>query len=140
MTETQLGLGFEPTALMSVDEIYQRATTELLMKLQEDRRIERKPAGIHAEHLGSIYFPMWANTPEGGLIVVGIEGDGRSPGGFPPFVTPQNIYEVHHPRNPTLMQAMAYLDYVKCAHEGTRRIRQTMADMELPTPPLNLAK
>ena len=58
----------------------------------------------------------------------------ESPGGFPPFVTPENIYEMHHPRNPTLMGALAYLDYVQCAHEGTRRIRQTMADMELPAP------
>lgn len=41
---------------------------------------------------------------------------------------------MHHPRNPTLMGALAHLEYVKCAHEGTRRIRQTMSDMELPAP------
>ena len=29
---------------------------------------------------------------------------------------------------------MFYLDYVKCAHEGTRRIRDTMAAMKLPVP------
>lgn len=398
----QLDFMFEPTALMSVDEIYQHATAELLQALKEDRRIERKPAGIHAEQLGSVYITMWANTPDGGLLVVGMEDDGgisgcahlsqdslneleragyqfcpdakcvtkriaavnlqggadflllirvyyredklvmnnrgeafnriggskhklshaemreleadkgqvslerelcglhypddfdvdaiakfasrvrtrnewaddhstedilellhlgklrngqmvpniacallfardptdkfpgcrirflrfegeregtgekfnatkdlyivgtvpnlivlaeevldaqlrefsrvgpdgkfmtakeypklawyeavvnacvhrsyglrnmdifvkmfddrlviESPGGFPPFVTPENIYEVHHPRNPTVMQALSFLDYVKCAHEGTRRIRQTMADMELPAP------
>jgi ATP-dependent DNA helicase RecG len=58
----------------------------------------------------------------------------ESPGPFPPFVTPSNIYESHVPRNPALMDAMFYLDYVKCAHEGTRRIRDTMATMNLPAP------
>jgi ATP-dependent DNA helicase RecG len=58
----------------------------------------------------------------------------ESPGGFPPLVNPQNIYDVHHPRNPYLMDAMFYLKFVKCAHEGTRRIRDTMAEMNLPRP------
>jgi ATP-dependent DNA helicase RecG len=58
----------------------------------------------------------------------------ESPGPFPPFVTPENIYDMHHPRNPQLMDAMFYLEYVKCAHEGTRRIRDTMAAMSLPKP------
>jgi ATP-dependent DNA helicase RecG len=58
----------------------------------------------------------------------------ESPGGFPPLVTPENIYDVHHPRNPHLMDAMYYLKYVKCAHEGTRRIRDSMAEMDLPAP------
>ena len=58
----------------------------------------------------------------------------ESPGAFPPFVTSENIYEVHHPRNPYLMEAMFYLKFVKCAHEGTRRIRDTMIEMNLPQP------
>ena len=58
----------------------------------------------------------------------------ESPGGFPPFVTPENIYFQHHPRNPQLMDAMFYLEYVRCAHEGTRRIRDTMTAMDLPEP------
>jgi len=58
----------------------------------------------------------------------------ESPGPFPPYVTPQNIYGMHHPRNPKLMDAMFYLEYVKCAHEGTRRIRDSMAVAELPEP------
>jgi len=58
----------------------------------------------------------------------------ESPGGFPPFVTPENIYDVHHPRNPHLMDAMYYLEFVKAANEGTRRIRDTMAQMSLPKP------
>jgi ATP-dependent DNA helicase RecG len=61
----------------------------------------------------------------------------ESPGGFPPFVTPENIYDVHHPRNPHLMDAIFYLEYVKCAHEGTRRIRDTMTTMGLPKPEFN---
>ena len=58
----------------------------------------------------------------------------ESPGGFPPFVTPQNIYNSQHPRNPNLMKAMFYLEYVKCHNEGTRRMRDAMEEMKLPLP------
>src|SRR5271157_4220975 len=58
----------------------------------------------------------------------------ESPGGFPAHVTPENIYEVHHPRNPHLMGAMLHLDFVKAANEGTRRMRETMKEMNLPLP------
>ena len=58
----------------------------------------------------------------------------ESPGAFPPFVTPENIYEMHKPRNPRVMDAMFYLDFVKCAHEGTRRIRDSMVNFNLPNP------
>jgi ATP-dependent DNA helicase RecG len=58
----------------------------------------------------------------------------ESPGPFPPFVTPSNIYTTHHPRNPFLMDAMYYLKFVKCANEGTRRIKEEMLGMELPEP------
>jgi ATP-dependent DNA helicase RecG len=58
----------------------------------------------------------------------------ESPGGFPPPVTPENIYEMHHPRNPILMDAMMFLNFVKMAREGTCRMRDTMADSELPPP------
>ena len=51
----------------------------------------------------------------------------ESPGGFPPMVTPENIYDMHQPRNPHLMDAMFYLRFVQCAHEGTRRIRDYMS-------------
>ena len=76
----QLELGFEPTALLSVEEIYQNATAKLIQELKEDRRLERKGAGVHAEHLGSIYFSMWANTVGGGLLVIGMSDDGRIEG------------------------------------------------------------
>jgi ATP-dependent DNA helicase RecG len=58
----------------------------------------------------------------------------ESPGGFPPLVTPENIYDVHVPRNPHLMDAMFYMRFVLCEHEGTRRIRDTMAGLGLPEP------
>lgn len=58
----------------------------------------------------------------------------ESPGAFPPPVTPQNIYDTHNPRNPYLMNALFYLDYVKCAHEGTRRMRDFMKEANLPEP------
>jgi len=58
----------------------------------------------------------------------------ESPGGFPPLVTSENIYNMHVPRNPYLMEAMYYLNFVKCAHEGTRRIRDTMTGLGLPKP------
>ena len=58
----------------------------------------------------------------------------ESPGAFPPFVTPENIYNSQHPRNPNLMKAMFYLDFVKCHNEGTRRMRDAMEEMRLPLP------
>jgi ATP-dependent DNA helicase RecG len=58
----------------------------------------------------------------------------ESPGGFPPLVTPENIYESHHPRNPCIMDAMFYLRLVKAHNEGTRRMRDTMREMQLPLP------
>lgn len=67
--DDQLKLSFEQILpLLTVDEIYERASAELLTSLgKEDRRFERKPSGIHALTLGE-YFSMWANTaPDGGL-------------------------------------------------------------------------
>lgn len=58
----------------------------------------------------------------------------ESPGGFPGIVTPENIYEIHEPRNPFLMEAMYYLRFVKCAREGTRRMRESMHSSSLPPP------
>lgn len=58
----------------------------------------------------------------------------ESPGGFPPPTTSENIYDSHNPRNPHLMEALFYLDFVKCAHEGTRRMRDLMYEVNLPSP------
>src|SRR5579872_2232260 len=66
--------------LWGVDEIYARADKLLLQTLKEDRRIERKPARIHAEPLAE-YFSMWANTsPDGGLVAVGVNDKGMIDG------------------------------------------------------------
>lgn len=59
----------------------------------------------------------------------------ESPGGFPPFVTPENIFDIPStPRNPHLFQAMWFLEYVRCNNEGVKRIRDNMASMNLPAP------
>lgn len=58
----------------------------------------------------------------------------ESPGGFMPFVTSENIYERHEPRNPSIMEALFYLDRTKCSNEGTKRMRETMRALELPEP------
>lgn len=58
----------------------------------------------------------------------------ESPGGFPPLVTPENIFTSHHPRNPQLMRALFYMNIVKCHNEGTRRMRDSMQLMRLPVP------
>jgi ATP-dependent DNA helicase RecG len=58
----------------------------------------------------------------------------ESPGPFPPFITPENIYDTQHARNPKLMDAMIYLGLVKFANEGTKRIREEMLASNLPMP------
>ena len=58
----------------------------------------------------------------------------ESPGGFLPFVDPESIYGTHHPRNPKLMHAMFFLSYVKMASEGTRRMKESMEQANLPEP------
>lgn len=57
-----------------------------------------------------------------------------SPGGFPPMVTPANVFTTHNPRNPILMEALRYFGYVKCANEGTKRMRDAMVENRLPEP------
>ncbi len=57
-----------------------------------------------------------------------------SPGPFPPSVTPENIYGNHSPRNPFLMNALLFMNIVKCAAEGTRRMLRLMGEAELPAP------
>ncbi len=58
----------------------------------------------------------------------------ESPGTVPPFVTPENIYDMHHPRNPQLMDAKFYLEYVKCGNEGIAVSAIPWAAMSLPKP------
>jgi ATP-dependent DNA helicase RecG len=73
----QLNLIFpKHPALLSPDEIYEGVNQDILARLTEDRRLERKPAGMHGKELGE-YFSMWANTvPDGGLLIIGMEDRG----------------------------------------------------------------
>lgn len=58
----------------------------------------------------------------------------ESPGLFMPPTTGETVYEAHNPRNPNLMWALYYFDFVKCAFEGTRRMRAVMQEAKLPEP------
>lgn len=58
----------------------------------------------------------------------------ESPGGFVPPVSEKTIYSARSARNYHLMDAMRYLGYVQMAREGTRRIRESMAEFQLPDP------
>jgi ATP-dependent DNA helicase RecG len=58
----------------------------------------------------------------------------ESPGSFMPPTTADTVYDAHNPRNPNLMWALYYFDFVQCAFEGTRRMRQGMLDANLPAP------
>lgn len=58
----------------------------------------------------------------------------QSPGGFMPGVTPENIYELHHPRNRIIMDALRETGEVRCINEGTKRVRVEMARAGLPAP------
>jgi ATP-dependent DNA helicase RecG len=47
----------------------------------------------------------------------------ESPGAFLPPTTASTVFDAHNPRNPNTMWALHYLDFVQCAFEGTRRMR-----------------
>lgn len=58
----------------------------------------------------------------------------ESPGGFVPPVNEKTIYDTRSSRNHHLMDALRYLGYVRMAREGTRRIRDSMKEYQLPDP------
>ncbi|HEY3654539.1 MAG TPA: ATP-binding protein [Steroidobacteraceae bacterium] len=58
----------------------------------------------------------------------------ESPGAFLPPTTASTVFEAHNPRNPNTMWALYYFDFVQCAFEGTRRMRDTMRNANLPDP------
>ena len=51
-----------------------------------------------------------------------------------PDVTPENIYEMHRPRNPFLMLVLREFGEVRCINEGTNRVRKEMLGAKLPPP------
>ncbi len=70
----------KPKILLTEDEIFELADVDLIKQIQEDRRIERKPASFQPQHVAD-YIVMWSNTPpNGGLLVVGIQDDGTLEG------------------------------------------------------------
>lgn len=58
----------------------------------------------------------------------------ESPGGFVPPVTENRIYSARAARNHYLMDALRYIGYVQMAREGTKRIRESMKESNLPDP------
>lgn len=58
----------------------------------------------------------------------------ESPGAFLPPTTASTVFDAHNPRNPNTMWALYYFDFVQCAFEGTRRMRDTMRHANLPDP------
>ncbi len=58
----------------------------------------------------------------------------ESPGGFVPPVNEATIYFTRAARNHHLMDALRYLGYVQMAREGTKRIRESMSQYNLPDP------
>lgn len=58
----------------------------------------------------------------------------ESPGSFLPPTTADTVYEAHNPRNSKLMWALYYFEWVQCAFEGTRRMRDQMRAANLPDP------
>ena len=58
----------------------------------------------------------------------------ESPGSFLPPTTPETVYDAHNPRNSNTMWALYYFEFVQCAFEGTRRMRQAMREANLPDP------
>jgi ATP-dependent DNA helicase RecG len=81
VTDNQLVLTFDGVpALLSVAEIYENLSLDLLSRLREDRRVERKPAGYQPKYLAD-YLSMFANTkPDGGIVVLGMENTGSVSG------------------------------------------------------------
>lgn len=58
----------------------------------------------------------------------------ESPGSFMPPTTPDTVYDSHNPRNPHLMWGLYFFEFVQCAFEGTRRMRESMRQANLPDP------
>jgi ATP-dependent DNA helicase RecG len=58
----------------------------------------------------------------------------ESPGAFLPPTRAETVFDAHNPRNPNTMWALYYFDFVQCAFECTRRMRDMMRAANLPDP------
>jgi ATP-dependent DNA helicase RecG len=85
LASKQLGFDFafpdiRPTRLWSENELYDGMSEKVVVETLEDHRVERKSARYNSRELGE-YFSMWANTPPfGGIILLGVENDGKITG------------------------------------------------------------
>ncbi len=62
-------------ALWTPRDIWVRANQRLLEYFDEDRRFERKAGKLHFDDIAT-YYSAFSNTPDGGMIVFGINDDG----------------------------------------------------------------
>ena len=68
------------TELRSPDDMYDAISTETIPAFVENRRVERKGGSVQPKVLGE-YLSMWANTqPDGGVLLVGVENNGKISG------------------------------------------------------------
>jgi ATP-dependent DNA helicase RecG len=66
----------ENRALWTPRDIWVRLNQRVLEAFEEDRRLERKAGKkVHFDDLAT-YFSTFSNTPDGGLIVYGVENKG----------------------------------------------------------------
>src|SRR5262245_45946483 len=66
----------ENPALWTPKDLWVRLNQRLLEHFSEDRRFERKGCKkIHVDELAT-YYSTFSNTPDGGVIVFGVENDG----------------------------------------------------------------
>lgn len=85
MPGEQLSLDFNaPLAslpqLWTPDDIYSSLDQKAVQQFKEDNRLERKRGKISQRDLAE-YISMWANTqPFGGIILIGVENDGKISG------------------------------------------------------------
>ncbi|MHB0667860.1 AlbA family DNA-binding domain-containing protein, partial [Roseomonas mucosa] len=81
--QLSFNLSLPPDTLVQLwtpDEIYDRLDQQNINKFVEDRRVERKGPLVTPKVLAE-YLSMWSNTqPHGGIIIVGVEDDGKITG------------------------------------------------------------
>lgn len=86
MAEQQLtlhfGEGYDDPILevMAPRDLWERVTQAELSHYKEDRRVEFKSSKVHLDDIAK-YFSMYSNTsPEGGLLLVGVDNNGSPTG------------------------------------------------------------
>jgi ATP-dependent DNA helicase RecG len=81
----QLELDFSPPRpslpqLWTPDDIYHALDASVIALFKEDARLERKGAKVNPRDLGD-YLSMYANTqPSGGVVLIGVENNGKLTG------------------------------------------------------------